>query len=157
MALALPIEIEIHRRRSRRPEAMRRGGELLAAGAAGATFAVVAERARVRRRRRRGKHHHPPRVYDEVTLARKVESEIFRPAGAPKGTVDVNVHDQVVELRGVVARAELITELEQAAAEVEGVARVENLLHMPGEPAKHAPPSTPGEVRARADARHHAA
>src|SRR5205823_11636070 len=27
---------------------------------------------------------------DDATLARKVETEVFRPAGAPKGTVNVN-------------------------------------------------------------------
>jgi hypothetical protein len=37
-----------------------------------------------------------------VTLARGVESEIFRPADAPKGKVSVNVAHGVVELRGEV-------------------------------------------------------
>src|SRR5215218_10485960 len=38
----------------------------------------------------------------DETLARKVESEIFRDADAPKGQVDVNVVDGVVYLRGEV-------------------------------------------------------
>lgn len=97
----------------------------------------------------------PPRDYDEVTLTRKVETEIFRPADAPKGSVNVNVHEQVVELRGVVDRPEQIAALGEAAAAVEGVERVENLLHTPGAPIPHAPPSDPAEVRARAD--HHRA
>lgn len=98
-------------------------------------------------------HHGPPRDYDEVTLARKVETEIFRPADAPKGTVNINVHEHVVELRGVVERPEQIAALGEAAAAVEGVERVENLLHLPGAPVPHAPPSDPGEVRERANHR----
>ena len=39
---------------------------------------------------------------DDVTLTRKVETEIFRPKGAPKGKVDVNAVDGVVWLRGEV-------------------------------------------------------
>src|SRR6201989_703784 len=37
---------------------------------------------------------------DDVTLARKVETEIFRPHDAPKGTVSVDVQAGVVYLRG---------------------------------------------------------
>lgn len=147
MAIALPIEI--HRRRDPAADKRRRTSELAAAGGAGAALGLLVGGMR----RRRRSHARPDRQYDEVTLARKVETEIFRPAGAPKGTVDVNVHEDVVELRGVVARAELIRELEDAAAAVEGVGRVENLLHTPGEAARHAPPSTPEEVRGRAAAR----
>src|SRR4051812_10861234 len=40
---------------------------------------------------------------DDVTLARKVESEIFRDADAPKGQVSVDVQAGVVYLRGTVA------------------------------------------------------
>ncbi len=36
---------------------------------------------------------------DDVTLARKVESIVFRDADAPKGKVDINVADGRVELR----------------------------------------------------------
>jgi hypothetical protein len=94
---------------------------------------------------RNGRHE-----YDDVTLAHKVETEIFRPADAPKGSVSVNAHDGVVELRGQLERQEEIERLVQAAAAVEGVARVENLLHTPGQPARHAPVSEPDEVRRRA-------
>ncbi|MGN6189764.1 MAG: BON domain-containing protein [Conexibacter sp.] len=91
------------------------------------------------------------RDYDDVTLAHKVESEIFRPAGAPKGAVSVNVNDGVVELRGQLEQPEQIERLGAAAARVEGVKRVENLLHTPGSPAKHSPPSDPADVRRRAE------
>ena len=77
----------------------------------------------------------PDREYDDVTLARKVESEIFRPADAPKDSVNVNVEHGVVFLRGEVASREQADTLESAAQGVEGVKRVENLLHTPGEPA----------------------
>jgi osmotically-inducible protein OsmY len=75
---------------------------------------------------------------DDVTLARKVETEIFRDADAPKGQVDVNVVDGVVYLRGEVEE-DLIRDLEEAARKVSGVRGVENLLHTPGTPA----PTTP--------------
>ena len=76
---------------------------------------------------------------DDVTLARKVESEIFRDADAPKGQVDVNAVDGVVYLRGEVEKPEIIDDLAKAAKKVKGVKSVENLLHTPGEPAPTAP------------------
>ena len=75
---------------------------------------------------------------DDVTLTRKVETEIFRDADAPKGQVDVNVVDGVVYLRGEV-QEDMIKDLEDAARKVSGVRGVENLLHTPGTPA----PTTP--------------
>jgi osmotically-inducible protein OsmY len=78
---------------------------------------------------------------DDVTLARKVESEIFRDADSPKGQVDVNAVNGVVFLRGEVERAELIDDLVKAAKEVSGVKGVENLLHTPGTPAPTTPAS----------------
>ena len=78
---------------------------------------------------------------DDVTLARKVESEIFRDDDAPKGQVDVNAVNGVVYLRGEVERAELIDDLVKAAKKVSGVKGVENLLHTPGSPAPTTPTS----------------
>jgi osmotically-inducible protein OsmY len=72
---------------------------------------------------------------DDVTLARKVESEIFRDADVPKGKINVNAEDGVVFLRGEVADADLIADLEKAARKVQGVREVENLLHAAGTPA----------------------
>ena len=77
--------------------------------------------------------------FDDITLARKVETEIFRDADAPKGQVDVNVVDGVVYLRGEVEGEDMIRDLEQATRRVSGVKAVENLLHTPGMPA----PATP--------------
>jgi hypothetical protein len=77
----------------------------------------------------------PSTDYDDVTLARKVETEIFRAEDAPKGDVNVNVEHGVVYLRGQVERPEQIEELVTGARKVEGVKEVENLLHVPGTPA----------------------
>jgi hypothetical protein len=72
---------------------------------------------------------------DDVTLARKAETEIFRAADSPKGTVDVNVVDGVVWLRGQVKRPEQIKRLEARVASIPEVRGVENLLHLPKTPA----------------------
>ena len=79
-----------------------------------------------------------PKEYDDVTLARKIESEIFRPADVPKGQIDVNVQNGVVQLRGEVGRPEMIEDLETQVRKIQGVEDVENLLHLPGvEPQMH--------------------
>jgi osmotically-inducible protein OsmY len=65
---------------------------------------------------------------DDVTLARKVETEIFRDADAPKGDVSVDVQDGVVHLRGTVADEEWIDRFAKEAGKVDGVQDVRNLL-----------------------------
>jgi osmotically-inducible protein OsmY len=72
---------------------------------------------------------------DDVTLTRKVESEIFRSPDVPKGQINVNVEDGVVYLRGELERPDLIKDLEAEARKVQGVLGVENLLHVPGQEA----------------------
>jgi osmotically-inducible protein OsmY len=72
---------------------------------------------------------------DDVTLARKVESEIFRSPNVPKGQINVNVEDGVVFLRGELDQPDLIEDLEAQARKVQGVLAVENLLHVPGQEA----------------------
>ncbi|HEY1276762.1 MAG TPA: BON domain-containing protein [Thermoleophilaceae bacterium] len=69
---------------------------------------------------------------NDPALARKVESEIFRSEDAPKGQVSVNVQDGVVFLRGEVDDEGTIEQLATGAEQVEGVRKVENLLHTPG-------------------------
>jgi osmotically-inducible protein OsmY len=76
-----------------------------------------------------------PKDFDDVTLARKVETELFRPADAPKGDVVVNVEHGVVVLRGQAQTAEMIDDLVSRARSVQGVRDVESLLHLPGTPA----------------------
>jgi osmotically-inducible protein OsmY len=78
---------------------------------------------------------------DDVTLARKVETEIFRAADAPKGQVSVNAENGVVFLRGEVA-GEWIERLGSEAERVDGVKGVRNLLHEAGTPAPAAPGTT---------------
>jgi osmotically-inducible protein OsmY len=69
---------------------------------------------------------------DDVTLTRKVETEIFRDAEVPKGQINVNAENGKIYLRGEVDKPELIKDLEKRARKVQGVAEVENLLHLPG-------------------------
>jgi osmotically-inducible protein OsmY len=77
---------------------------------------------------------------DDVTLARKVETEIFRDAEAPKGDVSVDVQAGVVYLRGTIADDTWIERLADGAKKVDGVKGVKNLLHRPGTPAPAAEP-----------------
>jgi osmotically-inducible protein OsmY len=77
---------------------------------------------------------------DDVTLARKVETEIFRANDAPKGDVSVDVQAGVVYLRGMLADDQWIERLADEAKKVDGVKGVKNLLHRPGTPAPAAEP-----------------
>jgi osmotically-inducible protein OsmY len=68
---------------------------------------------------------------NDQALAERVKSKIFQPADAPKGSVNVNVENGVVYLRGEVKRPDQIRELVEQAESVDGVAGVESLLHTP--------------------------
>jgi hypothetical protein len=68
---------------------------------------------------------------DDVTLARKVETEIFRDADVPKGQINVNAENGIVVLRGEVGKPEMIRDLEEKTRKVQGVRDVENLLSAP--------------------------
>ena len=68
---------------------------------------------------------------DDVSLARKVESVAFRDAGVSKAHVSVNAEKGVVYLRGRLETERQIEDLVRATAAVEGVMRVENMLHTP--------------------------
>ncbi len=155
--------MKLHRSKDRsRFGRLNRRGVLVGCGVAGGVAAGAIAAGKNRRAMRRaaggarGALHGAAatlrggRSYDDVTLARKVESEIFRSADAPKDKVSVNAADGVVELRGEVAW-EHIGALGRAAAAVSGVRDVHNLLHAPGTPAPHAPPSDPADVRARGE------
>jgi hypothetical protein len=69
---------------------------------------------------------------DDVTLARKVESELFRDEDVPKGRININAENGKIVIRGEVDRPELISELEERVRKIQGVQGVENLLHVPG-------------------------
>lgn len=73
--------------------------------------------------------------FNDPALARKVETEIFRDADVPKGQINVNVRDGIVELRGEAPTPEMINDLVERARSVPEVRDVENLLHLPGTPA----------------------
>jgi osmotically-inducible protein OsmY len=84
---------------------------------------------------------------DDVTLARKVETEIFREAEAPKGDVSIDVQAGIVYLRGTVADDAWIDRLADGAKKVDGVKGVKNLLHRPGTPAPAAEPRGAAQER----------
>jgi osmotically-inducible protein OsmY len=77
----------------------------------------------------------PKGELDDATIAHKVETEIFRPADVPKGRINVNVQNGVVQLRGEVPESSMIDDLVEKARSIQGVREVENLLHLPGTPA----------------------
>lgn len=72
---------------------------------------------------------------DDATLAHKVETEIFRTDEVPKGQINVNAELGVVYLRGEVPAQSMIDDLVDRARNVDGVSRVESLLHLPGQDA----------------------
>ena len=95
----------------------------------------VAAQAEGLKQRATHRQEEPKPQPDDVTLARKVETEIFRGEEVPKGQINVNAEDGVVYLRGEVEKPDLIEDLETKARSVQGVLGVENLLHAPGEEA----------------------
>jgi osmotically-inducible protein OsmY len=96
--------------------------------------AVAAEAEGVKQKATHLKEEEKPQP-DDVTLARKVETEIFRDADVPKGQINVNAENGKIVLRGEVEKPELIKDLEKKTKKVQGVTEVENLLHTPGSPA----------------------
>ena len=116
--------------RDRTAAFFRRGFRRLERGARGAYAEVYGVTQKVTHLREEEKEQP-----DDVTLARKVETEIFRDPNVPKGNINVNAEDGVVYLRGEADRPELIEELEEAVRKIQGVKGVENLLHLPGTPA----------------------
>jgi BON domain len=116
------------------------------------------ERRAVRRARRAEAHavgvarralnarHRRREPIDDVTLAHKVETELYRRARVPKGQISINAEDGFVFLRGVMDRQEEIERIGAATRQIAGVREVENLIHLPGTPA---PASRPKSERAR--------
>lgn len=90
-------------------------------------FGVVRRTINMRRR--------SPEPLDDTTLAQKVQSELYRRAGAHKGGISINAEDGVVFLRGTLERQGDIERLGKEARAIDGVRDVENLLHAPGTPA----------------------
>jgi hypothetical protein len=91
-------------------------------------------------------HQHAIPELDDVSLVRKVESELFRDRTIPKGPISINADRGTVVLRGQLEDAHQIQRIEREVRRVAGVRDVENLLHPPGVPA---PTSRPhGDPRA---------
>jgi hypothetical protein len=72
---------------------------------------------------------------DDVTLAHKVETIIFRDADVPKGQISINAENGIVWLRGEVPDQTMLEALVERTREIAGVRRVESLLHLPGQDA----------------------
>jgi BON domain len=131
-----------HTARDRAWSRLRRGERRAAGRVRRAESHAVGIARRTVNAARRG-HREP---FDDVTLARKVESELYRRARVPKGHISINAEDGFVFLRGVMERQEDIERIEVATRQIAGVREVENLIHLPGTPA---PPSRPKSERAR--------
>jgi hypothetical protein len=76
-----------------------------------------------------------PSPKDEVALAARVKSELFRDPTIDKGAIAVNVERDVLFLRGTAPTRAEIDRIAHEASRIDGVARVVNLVHVPGEPA----------------------
>jgi BON domain len=81
-----------------------------------------------------------PTRLDDVGLAHKVETELFRDRTIPKGQISINADRGIIVLRGQLQDQQQIARIERATRKIAGVREVENLLHPPGVPA---PPSHP--------------
>jgi osmotically-inducible protein OsmY len=88
-----------------------------------------------------GRHLVERPSYDDVTLAHKVETEIFRYREVPKQSLNIDACDGMVTLRGQVDRPEIIAEIIARTRKVKGVNGVENLMHLPGTEAPHHQPN----------------
>ena len=96
-------------------------------------------------------HEHAIPELDDVSLVRKVESELFRDRTIPKGPISINADRGIVVLRGQLEDPQQIQRIERDVRDVAGVRDVENLLHPPGVPAPASHPhgdprATPGHV-----------
>ena len=113
--------------RDRIPALFRRSSQRVEKAAQTVTSEAKATKAKVTHRKEAEK----PQP-DDVTLARKVETEIFRDAEVPKGQININAENGKVVLRGEVEKPAMIKDLEKRTKKVQGVREVENLLHTPG-------------------------
>lgn len=68
-------------------------------------------------------------------LARKVESIAFRDAEVPKGQINVDAAGSTVWLRGEVPSDDMREKLVSQAKAIPEVEKVEDLMHLPGQPA----------------------
>jgi hypothetical protein len=76
-----------------------------------------------------------PESANDATLKERIESELLRDPKVPKGSININAEQGIVVLRGEVPTDAMREKLEKRASAIAGVWSVENLLHLPGEPA----------------------
>ena len=135
---------------ARRADAMQRINSLLRHGKETTEAKAGAAASQAQGLVERVIHHREAQapVEDDATLARKVETEIFRDGDVPKGDIVVNAERGRVVLRGEVPSEDMGARLESAARKIPGVSDVENLLHTPGTPAPTSAPRDPEEVKA---------
>ena len=106
-----------------------------------------------RRTAARGQARTTPKDLDDVGLARKVETVIFRDQSVPKGKIDVNAADGVVWLRGEAKTPDMIKLLERQTAAIPEVKHVENLLHLPKTPSPTRADTPPSQQKTRSTTR----
>jgi BON domain-containing protein len=111
------------------------GGAISAVTGGGGDDAPQQQETPERRAARQRRASQQPKPLDDVTITRKVETELFRSAKVDKGKISVNTADGVVWLRGEAKNPEQVKELEAKAKAIPEVKRVENLLHLPKTPA----------------------
>ena len=127
LGAALAFFFDPNNGRRRRALAVDRTGAFFRGRARRAGRAVAAEAYGVSQKVQHLREE--PKEFDDVTLARKVETEIFRDDEVPKGQINVNAQEGVVQLRGAVPTAAMIDDLVEKTRKVQGVRDVENLLH----------------------------
>ncbi|HEV2074852.1 MAG TPA: BON domain-containing protein [Thermoleophilaceae bacterium] len=118
--------------RDRAMKLLRRGGR---EAAQKADYAAGQAKGAVHEARQEALGEKPKPELTDQALARKVESVIFRDADVPKGKIDVDAVGATVSLRGEADTQERIDELVREANEIPEVHHVENLLHLPDQPA----------------------
>jgi osmotically-inducible protein OsmY len=108
-------------RSGRRAERMARGVSANATALAARASAALAE---------------PAELDDNsVTLAARVESELFRDPSIPKGALNINAENGIIVIRGELPDGEMRDRIESSVRRIPGVWEVHNLTHLPGEPA----------------------
>jgi len=73
---------------------------------------------------------------NDAVLAQKVMTELFRDQRIPKGSINVNAENGIVQLRGQVEHPDQIEDIRARVRRIPGVADVEVLLHLPGTPTR---------------------
>ncbi|MFN2588873.1 MAG: BON domain-containing protein [Actinomycetota bacterium] len=119
--------------RTRRAKLQDRAGAVLRRGAREVGRRAEYARGQAEGLRHLGSSDRPPEN-DQVLVA-KVESEVLSRWSYPKGHINVNAVDGVVELRGTCETRQQIDDLEADVRKVTGVVDVRNFLHLPGTPA----------------------